>query len=363
MKKRIVAGVLGLIMAMTAVGCGKEAASGDAENASVNIEEAEVPEAADVSETDVSPEVTDVPEEKGYEAVTIDNYNLTTEYDKKPEKVVCLSLNSAEIIAALGEADSIVAVQTGNNNIDDVIPDLYADLKDVDIPDTINTGMPPTLEAMLDLKPDFVAMNGYYFFVPFFGTVEDYQQNDVKLYVTEGSYVDNCTIDNTYDDIRNIGSIFGENEKAEELISGMKDRFVGVEEKIQSAEKISVMAFDSISEDGLYTIAGGNGLEQQLLDMAGANNIFSDIESDFSTVSIEEIVARNPEYIVIHAYTCNENDAQSKIDALKAQKELEDVDAIKNDKFIIVNMVQVTPGLQNADFVEEVAKAIHADLF
>lgn len=351
MKKRIVAGVLSLIMAMAVVGCGSKVVSGNVESSSNDIKEAEVSETTDVSE------------EKDYEAVTIDNYNLTTEYDKKPERVVCLSLNSAEIIAALGEADSIVAVQTGNNNIDDVLPDLYAYLKDVEIPDTINTGMPPTLEAMLDLKPDFVAMNSYYFFVPFFGTVEDYQQNNVKLYVTEGSYVDNCTIDNTYNDIRNLGSIFGKSEKAEEIISGMKERFSGVEEKVRNAEKVSVMAFDSISEDGLYTIAGGNGLEQQLIDIAGANNIFADVESDFSTVSIEEILARNPEYIIIHAYTCNENDAQTKIDALKAQKELADVDAVKNDNFIIVNMVQVTPGLQNADFVETVAKEIHADQF
>ncbi len=357
MKKRIVTLVLGMSMVMGAIGCGNadasgnETASGNAESTSASIEEEEFPETADV------------PEEKGYEAVTIDNYDLTTEYDKKPENVVCLSLNSAEIIAALGEADSIVAIQTGNNNIEDVLPELYEELKDVEIPDTINTGMPPTLEAMLDIKPDFVAMNGYYFFVPFFGTVEDYQNNDVKLYVTEGSYVDNCTIENTYNDIKNLGSIFGQSEKAEELISDMKDRFASVEETVKDAEKVSVMAFDSISEDGLYTVAGGSGLEQQLFDMAGADNIFSDVESDFSTVSIEEIVARNPEYIIIHAYTCNEDDAQLKIEALKAQAELADVDAIKNDNFIIVNMVQVTPGLQNVDFVETVAKAIHKDLY
>ena len=261
MKKRIVTLVLGMSMVMGAIGCGNADASGNAESTSASIEEEEVPE------------------EKGYEAVTIDNYNLTTEYDKKPENVVCLSLNSAEIIAALGEADSIVAIQTGNNNIEDVLPELYEELKDVEIPDTINTGMPPTLEAMLDIKPDFVAMNGYYFFVPFFGTVEDYQNNDVKLYVTEGSYVDNCTIENTYNDIKNLGSIFGQSEKAEELISDMKDRFASVEETVKDAEKVSAMAFDSISEDGLYTVAGGSGLEQQLFDMAGADNIFSDVSS------------------------------------------------------------------------------------
>ncbi|MCR5321515.1 MAG: ABC transporter substrate-binding protein [Lachnospiraceae bacterium] len=335
MKKRILASVLSLAMAVTVVGCGKTVPTGGAGSSDA----------------------------EGFETVTIENYNQTTEYEKKPEQVVCLSLNSAEIIAALGEANSIIAVQTGNNTLEDVLPDVHDALKDVEVPDTINTGMPPTLEAMLDLKPDFVAMNGYYFFVPFFGTVEDYQQNDVKLYVTEGSYVDSCTIENTYHDIQNLGLIFGKTEKAEKMIQNMKDRFDSVQKVVKDAEKVSVMAFDSINEDGLYTVAGGNGLEQQLLDMAGANNVFSDVESDFSTVSVEEILARNPEYIVIHAYTCNENDAQSKIDALKAEKELAEVEAIKNDHFIIVNMVQVTPGLQNVDFTETIAKSVHPDLF
>jgi ABC-type Fe3+-hydroxamate transport system substrate-binding protein len=46
-------------------------------------------------------------------------------------------------------------------------------------------------------------------------------------------------------------------------------------------------------------------------------------------VNWEDVVDRNPEYIVIIDY--GEPDAQGKIDFLKGQPELADVDAIQND--------------------------------
>lgn len=353
MKKRSLGIILSIAIAGVMLGCGNTSTV-SGEETSINADEA----VTVVPEENVAKSDSVVTSEE-YTPVTIDNYNITTTYDKKPEKVVCLSLNSAEIIAALGEAESIAAIQNGNNRVEDLLPEYAAALKDVEVPDSINTGMPPTLEAMLELSPDLVAMNGYYFYVPFFGTVEDYQNNSINLYVTEGSYVEQCSIENTYNDIRNLGKIFGKENDAETIVEDMKNRFAAVAEQYKDADKVDVMAFDSISEDGLYTVAGGSGLEQELLEMAGANNVFEDVESDFSTVSIEEIVSRNPQYIIIHEYTDSENDAQNKIGALKSMAELSEVDAVKNDNFIAVKMMQITPGIENTNFVENVAKAIH----
>ncbi|MGN0350928.1 MAG: ABC transporter substrate-binding protein [Roseburia sp.] len=356
MKKRNVIMLCGMVgmMAAFCVGCGTDKQDTETQGDMATEELAEV-EKADVAKVEATGE-------KEYEAVTIENYNMETTYEEKPQNVVTLSLNSAEIIAALGEADSICAVQTNNNVLTDLLPEYYEELKDVTIPEDLNTGMPPTFEAMLNQQPDFVSMNSYYFYVPTFGTVDDYLTNGVNLYVTEGSYVENCTIENTYNDIRNLGQIFGQSQKAEEIIADMEERISAVESKVSSEEKVKVMAFDSMSEN-LYTIAGGNGLEEQLLEMAGAENVFADVEASFSTVSIEEIIDRNPDYIIIHNYTAEENDAQSKIDYLMNQKELSTVTAIQDENFIIVNLFQVNPGIQNVDFIEAVAQEIHADMF
>lgn len=298
-----------------------------------------------------------------YVPVTIENYNRTVEFTEKPERVVVLTLNSAEIVAALGEADSIVAIARNCNTVEDILPEYYDDLKDCDFPDEVNNGI-PTLESILSLDPDLVICNSYYFNAPqIFGTLEDYEENGIQFYITEGSYVTNCTIENTYNDIRNISAIFGKEDEAEALIDSMEERLETVATTVDGQESLRVMSFDSMNEDE-FTVAGGVGLAQYLIEAAGGTNIFSDTDSQFLSVSIEEIIARDPEVIVIHAYTyLGDEDAQGKIDYLYNTAELSEVTAIKNNNIIVVPLFQVNPSIQNVDYVESLAAAMYPELF
>ena len=296
-----------------------------------------------------------------YQPVTIENFDQVTEYTEKPEKIVTLTLNSAEIIAALGEADSIVGIAQNNNSVEDVLPEYYDLLKDKPFPEALNSGI-PTLEGLLGIGPDLVVANSYYFNVPAFGTMEDYQSNGVNFYVTEGSYISNATIENTYNDIRNLGEIFGKQGTAESLIADMQERIEAVQSKVEGQDPVRIMLFDSISEDA-YSVAGGSGLAQNLVELAGGENVFADVDDQFPSVSIEEIIARDPEVIVVHNYSADPEDAQSKIDFLKNSEELANVSAIKNDHIIELTLFAVNPGLQNVDAVEQMAAAMYPDLF
>jgi len=65
--------------------------------------------------------------------------------------------------------------------------------------------------------------------------------------------------------------------------------------------------------------------------------------------------------IVIIDY--DEPDDQGKIDFLKSQAELADVDAIKNDRFVVLTYAEATPGPRNVAAVEDVAKGLYPDKF
>lgn len=296
------------------------------------------------------------------QVVTIENFNHSVEIEEKPENVVLLTLNSAEMLAALGEAESIVGISRNNNTVDDVLPEYYDMLKDKAFPDEINAGI-PTLEGMLSLQPDLVVSNSYYFNVPVFGTYEDYQTNEIDFYVTEGSYEANCTIENTYHDIQNLGAIFGKEEDAQQMIENMQKRINAVVEKTEGLEAKRVMSFDSVNEDKIY-VAGGVGLANNLIELAGGENVFADLESQFSPVTMEEIISRNPEVIVIHEYTNQvENDAQTKIDFFKNTEELSEIEAVKNDCFVVVPLFAINPSLQNPDVVEQLAQKMYPEVF
>lgn len=64
--------------------------------------------------------------------------------------------------------------------------------------------------------------------------------------------------------------------------------------------------------------AGGGGLLNELLQRAGGRNIFDDLKADWASVSWEEVVARQPELIVIHSYDYEgQKDVQSKLATLR----------------------------------------------
>lgn len=296
-----------------------------------------------------------------YEPVSVDNFNQVTEYAEKPERVVALTLNSAEILAALGEADRLVGIAVNNNTVEDVLPEYAEAIKAVATPEEINTGI-PSLEGLLSLSPDLIVANSYYFRVPTFGTMEDYAGNGIHFYVPEGSYVEKATVENTYHDIRNLGKIFGKTEEAEKLVQNIEERISAVQKTVEGQEAVRVMMFDSLNED-LLCVAGGSGLAQNLVELAGGRNIFSGLDGQFPTISMEDIIKEDPEVIVIHNYTIDPADAQSKIDYLKSAEELAGVSAVKNNRIVVIPLFAINPSLQNADAVETIAAALYPELF
>ena len=66
----------------------------------------------------------------------------------------------------------------------------------------------------------------------------------------------------------------------------------------------------------MLNVASGTGLEQSLIELAGGENIFSNVDKQFGAVSYEEIISLDPEVIIIHEYTNDDTDAQTKLDLL-----------------------------------------------
>ena len=48
--------------------------------------------------------------------VTVSNYNQEVTLEKEPERVVILTINSAEILAALGKTGNIIGIAKGHND-------------------------------------------------------------------------------------------------------------------------------------------------------------------------------------------------------------------------------------------------------
>ncbi|MGP1529433.1 MAG: ABC transporter substrate-binding protein [Treponema sp.] len=294
--------------------------------------------------------------------VTIENFNRTTEYSKVPERVLPLSLGEAEMLAALGLTDKIIAVGIGHDTLESILPEYRNLIQGKPVMKEIS------LEYILSLNPDFIFTTAFRFFLDGFGTYDDYKKNNVRIYVTEGSYVENCSLENTYNDILNIGAIFRVEQRAQTFVDKLKQREKAVTEKIKKVKPIKCCVFDSNEGNTLFT-AGGTGLEHDIITRAGGINIFASIDQHFAPGSIEQIIKENPDVFIIHEYEIAEsgthylNDGQQKIEYLKNKKELAEVSAIKNNRFIVIPLCSVFPGVQNLNALETIAKGLHPEYF
>ena len=74
------------------------------------------------------------------------------------------------------------------------------------------------------------------------------------------------------------------------------------------------------------------------------------------------VLAENPQYIIICDYSTsirNTDDFDAKVENLKSNPALQDLDAVKNGNFVRVRLSEITPGVRSVDALVRLAEEIH----
>lgn len=285
----------------------------------------------------------------GIYPITIDNYGREITITKKPEKVLTLGPNCTELFAALGLEDYVVGRSLINHSRGPL--DEYADAVN-HIPE-LNYGS-ATREAILTSGADFIY-------------ALDWEIGEAACNIDEAGeygmtvYVNSATtLIEQYQEILDLGKIFGVEEKAEAFVADQKARIGAVGEKLKDIKPVDVLVYDS-GNDGVFTCSGIN-FESLLIGLAGGNNIFSDLnQKQWITVSYEEVLARDPDVILIHDY--DSPSVEEKIAEIKANPTLSGLDCVKNNRFAVISLESVLPGNRMAYSVESMAKEFYPNVF
>ena len=291
------------------------------------------------------------------EPVVIENMGATTTYEKAPESAVALSYSIAEIMVALGLEDRIVAIAPSMYILDQV-SEQYRETVGSFTELEGNYGV-PSLETVLATNAEFVYGDSYSFYASSVGTREDFENAGVKIYATEGTCVSDPTFENIYNDILNIGKIFRVDDRAAELVAQLRQREAAIASKVSGLDHVSVFYYDSDTGGGVEMSTIGNaGLQLYMLELAGCRNVFDDTDGEYIIVSWEDVIDRDPEYILVCDYY-GSGYAEERIAEMKSNPDTADMDAVKNDRFIIVPGLAMFPSLECLDAVEQIADAVH----
>jgi len=293
--------------------------------------------------------------------VTIENCGRTLTFDAPPTRVVTGYVPALETLIAIGAQDAVI----GRARFDDqgegegFLPG-HEEIYDA-IPEISETGDLPTKEEMLALGADLVISSGNSTYDPANGgaTVEELQASGTQVFQTGGycsaETVNEYQLEDSIEDIRDLGEIFGVQEEAESVAAELETLLADVDERVGDLEPIRVIAADPV--DGVFSVLG-KGIGTTLIERAGGVNIFADADF-YAEVNVEEVIAADAQAYAVLDYLPTTTD--ERITAIQAAAP--DSAGVREELFIVVPSPVVHPGYRTILFVAEMAQALHPEAF
>jgi iron complex transport system substrate-binding protein len=284
--------------------------------------------------------LTTTPVSETWPRVLTDDLGWKIALDSPPERIISLAPSNTEILFALGVGEKVVGVTQFCNYPEEA----KAVAK-------VGGFATADVEKVVSLNPDLV----------FVGPRHEKEVAPALNRVGIKTFALNPkTVDGVLDSIRLAGQATGREKEAEKLAGGLKARMDAVTAKTvgmsddKRVRTLYVNWYDPIKSAGRDTFA------DDLIRRAGGVNITSDF-SGYNAISLEVIVSRNPEAIIV-TNMATPGSAVSK--AILTEPRLAGVEArVKGRVYEIDSSLIERAGPRLFDGLEQVASRLHPELW
>lgn len=230
--------------------------------------------------------------------------------DAPAERIVALTASDCEILYALGAGDLLV----GRGEYCDYPAEV------LDVP-SVQSGYETNIEQIIALEPQVLIMS------TMAQTEEQVQQLEnagIRVVVSDAQ-----DIGGVYTAINMIGTLTGKQDEAASVVESMQKTFDEI--KANAGDGSKTVYFEvSPLEYGLWT-AGANTFMDEIAAMMGLKNCFSDVEG-WAEISEEQVLARNPDYIVTISMYYGEG--PTPVEEIASRAGWENVTAVKDGKIL-----------------------------
>ena len=265
--------------------------------------------------------------------------------NNSPQRIITLAPSITETAFALGLGDKIVAVTD------------YCDYPAAtqNLP-KVGGFINPNLEAIIGLQPDLVIL-----LVEHQKIVEQLHQLNISTFV-----VDNNTLAGIQHSIQQIGQRTNHQAEAQQLLATIQRKIENIQQKTEGLYQPKVMLAmgHSLGDNQMRSvyIAGKNDFYDDLISLAGGQNVYQDERIKVPTISAEGILKLNPDIILDIFPEADDHDYN--LDSVRQQwRSLDLVTAVKNKKIYIIEQGYATiPGPRIFLLLEQMAKLIHPEI-
>ncbi|MHB0987371.1 MAG: ABC transporter substrate-binding protein [Bellilinea sp.] len=257
------------------------------------------------------------------------------------QQVVSLAPSNTEILFAVGAGSQVVGRDEFTNYPESAValPSVGGSMGDYNF------------EQIVSLKPDLVL------------AAEINTPEQVKALEDLGVavyYLSNPTdIEGMYANLITVGKLTGKEPEATALVDSLKQRVAAVEDRVASTTARPKVFYElDGSEAAKPWTAGAGTFIDQLITMAGGENVAASMEGSWGQFSQEALLVANPDFILLGDAAYGTTAEQ-----VAARAGWETIQAVKAGQVLPFNDDTVSrPGPRLVDALEELVRILHPEL-
>ena len=283
--------------------------------------------------------------------LTLDNCGISVTLQAAPQRVVTIKSTATEMLLALGLEERIAGVGFQ----DGPVPEPWAGAGAA-LP--VLSEKLPSQEVVLEVEPDFV-YGGWEsnFAADGAGERPALAGLGIASYVSPAACRSikpaKLTFDDLFKQIAEMGAIFDASASAEALIAEQRATLAAV---APDTRGLTAVWYSSGTKTP-YVGAGSNA-PAMILEALGLENIMADVDDGWVSASWEAIVDANPDVIVL--VDAAWNSAEQKKRLLAENPITSRLDAVVNQRYLVVPFPASEAGVRNAGAVADMAAQLAA---
>jgi len=266
-----------------------------------------------------------------------DSVGRTVQVAFPPQRIVSLAPSVTEMLFGVGVEDQLIAVTD------------FCDYPEgARHKPKVGSMYHPNIERIVALQPDLV--------ITAVGasrkeTVLRLEALGLPIYVLNPK-----TMAEIFASITRVGELVARTETAQRIVSNLTERLAAVQRRLSDRRPVRTLYV--LWYQPLITVGQGSFLHE-LITLAGGENLSKDAMLDYPTYSLEEVIAADPEVIVLNSDSAPLLRLLSQSPQRWAQ-----VAAVRQQRLYVVDTGLLNrPGPRSVEAVELLARFFHAEAF
>ncbi len=263
--------------------------------------------------------------------IVTDQLGRTVQVPEHPHRLVCLMPSVVDDVYALGAGADVIAVT-----------DYTKYPAEARTKPSVGSILSPSMETILSLHPDLVLGSAD---MSHTETLQQLERLGIVVFM-----VSTHGVDGIYESIASLGLALNRENSARELIARLRGREAAVRRQAKGKPAVSILM--PVGYDPIVTI-GKHAFITELIEIAGGRSVTGDINQEWPQVSLEAVLARAPEALLLI------RGSRMSMDRIRELPGWSNMPAVKNNRVYYVDDPDQSSSPVAFDALEELARQFH----